>query len=378
MKFTTKREDILYPLNRVNTVIEVNPTIAILSHVLLEVYADNEIQLTGSNIEMEISDRFPAVIDGVLDQPIAFPVMEILKFVNQLPKDCELTAEIDENFIIIIGNGSKLKTQLKVMDEKSEFPIMDFDQDTLATFDIDRSNLRELLYSTRHAMGTDSFRYYLNALTIEVDASVLRGVATDGHRMAVNEISIEANLEAPVTALVPRQAIFSLCRLMSEFTTAITVRVSNNHIRMVSGTSDFACRLLEGQAVEWRKAVPEETSKALSVNRKAMIDVLKRMKILKTDDKRPIGADLEAIDGVLTINGKTTTGGGQEINETLNVEQGEFIGQFMLNNAYVLDALEAMPNADNVEFHLQSIKTACLIKDPTNTVSFFIVMTMKN
>jgi len=44
-------------------------------------------------------------------------------------------------------------------------------------------------------MAQQDVRYYLNGMLLEIDAQVLRAVATDGHRLALCETALAAKAE---------------------------------------------------------------------------------------------------------------------------------------------------------------------------------------
>jgi len=56
--------------------------------------------------------------------------------------------------------------------------------DSITSFDLDTNQLRRMLEVCEHAISTEETRYYLNGLYLHTTDKALRGVATDGHRLA--------------------------------------------------------------------------------------------------------------------------------------------------------------------------------------------------
>ena len=60
------------------------------------------------------------------------------------------------------------------------------------TVQIARKELLRLLEKTHFSMAQQDVRYYLNGMLLEIDAQMLRAVATDGHRLALCETALAA------------------------------------------------------------------------------------------------------------------------------------------------------------------------------------------
>lgn len=56
-------------------------------------------------------------------------------------------------------------------------------------------------------MAQQDVRYYLNGLLLEVSSGVVRLVATDGHRLAFQELPINAEVAEPRQVIVPRKGV---------------------------------------------------------------------------------------------------------------------------------------------------------------------------
>ena len=403
MHFIVNREQVLNPLSRVNTVVDRNPTIPILSHVLLEPVEEG-IKLTGSNIEIEISEII-SDIEVHDPQPVAFPGLTVQDFCRRLPERCGLKFEVVDGKMYIdkiesksdgsdsqieqnnddYSNNVRYSTQSKLVLQTlsqepadSDFPKLDAGEWDIQ-FTIGRSDLHNLILRTQHAMGADNVRYYLNAMLFEIGENELRTISTDGHRMAMSETAVVTGLnETTHRAIVPRKTVLDLSKLLSELSSQIEIELNASHIRVSNKYVSFTSKLLEGQYPDWRGAIPVNLSSVFRGDREELVSIFQRVNILGARDKKPLGATLEVDGGVLRVYARSTSSALQEIDETMDVEQDGESLKFQANCRYLLDIFEAMPDCSRVEFNLRNAQTACLIKFPHNKSSSFLVMLLKD
>jgi len=84
-------------------------------------------------------------------------------------------------------------------------------------------------------MSTEETRYYLNGVYFHVasnaQGSVLRAVATDGHRLAQIDESIPDDLKEMPGVIVPRKTVGELRAILESDDTVISISVSETKIR---------------------------------------------------------------------------------------------------------------------------------------------------
>jgi len=63
-------------------------------------------------------------------------------------------------------------------------------------------------------MAQQDVRYYLNGLLLETEGASLRAVATDGHRLALCEMTLEDKAKSNQQVIVPRKGVLELQRIL--------------------------------------------------------------------------------------------------------------------------------------------------------------------
>src|SRR3989344_4873390 len=154
MQITLSREDLLKPLSYVTGVVERRQTLPVLSYVLLR-QQDGTTTLTGTDLEIEVVAKISIKKEG-------------------------------EKSIIKSGKSRFALASVPTAD----FPSVQALQWEQA-LTINQKSLRKLLEQTHFCMAQQDVRYYLNGLLLEIAGNKMRGVATDGHRMAISEIDLD-------------------------------------------------------------------------------------------------------------------------------------------------------------------------------------------
>ena len=397
MQFIVERDQILNPLARVNTVVDRKPTIPILSQVLLSVDEDgNGIRLTGSNIDIEISETIPGVQVSESGQ-VAFPGLTVQEFCRQQPRGCMLEFAISDGLMNVnkvaaeSGEGNSEEASELSSNERygqshlslptmlqgeldGPFPILDAGEWDVE-FKINRSDLRLVLQRCQHAMGQQDMRYYLNSMLIELAENEFRAVATDAHRMAVSYTEVATGLaESQRRAIVPRKTAIDMNKLLAELPSPVTVEFNDNHIRLSTPNVSFTSKLLEGTYPDWRGVIPANLQRVFRASREELTAMLRRVAILGDD----VTAKMSVSDGMLRVHAETVKNSQLEIDEQMEVEQdGESI-EFKVNGRYLLDIFDTMKDYDHVEFSLKNSQSACLLKFPAVESSLFVVMLLRD
>ena len=92
-------------------------------------------------------------------------------------------------------------------------------------------------------MSTEETRYYLNGLYLHAaetdDSTVLRIVATDGHRLARVEVALPNGAAGMPGVIVPRKAVGEIYKLIEEVEEDIEIALSETKIRFSLDDADL-------------------------------------------------------------------------------------------------------------------------------------------
>jgi len=165
--------------------------------------------------------------------------------------------------------------------------------------------------------------------------------------------------------------VLELQRLMSG-DGELEIELGANHVRIQLDGIRFTSKLIDGRFPEYDRVIPKESSNELKADRGAFRGALQRTAILSNEKYRGIRLVIRDSGVVLQAHNPEQ----EEAEEELEVEySGEDI-EIGFNVNYLLDALGAV-EGDDVTLSVQDSNSSCLIRQPGNDDSTFVVMPMR-
>src|SRR5690554_1619810 len=260
MKFVVSREALLKPLQLVSGVVERRQTLPVLSSVLM-VLNDDQLALTGTDLEVEIVGRLQLPVPGESGE-LTVPARKLLDICKSLPEGSNIEFVQDEQRMLVRSGRSRFTLSSL---PAAEFPSVE-DGPSDLQFSCAQQEIKRLIDRTAFAMAQQDVRYYLNGMLWEVCPEHLRVVATDGHRMAMCTRPMVVNTEDTVQAILPRKGVLELSRLLDDTESGVDVSLSANHIRLGTGDYTFTSKLVDGKFPDYVRVLLGEGSLTLVAN----------------------------------------------------------------------------------------------------------------
>lgn len=365
MKIKISRESLLPVLQAANNVVERRQTLPILSNLLFQIEG-SKILVTATDMEVELVCELAH--EGTEEGAIALPARKLLDICRALPNGAELTIETNGGKARI--SSSRSRFSLAAM-KGEEFPsIGSFSAST--EFEAPTATLIDLLESTHFAMAHQDVRYYLNGLLLEIDNNRIRAVATDGHRLALTERSIEFETDGMRQCIVPRKGVLELVRLLNVAEDNVRVTLGENHLRVACGHQALTTKLVDGRFPDYERVIPRESENCVLAEREVLRAGLSRASILSNEKFRGIRL-------ILRKNLLTAVAHNPEQEEAEEELEVEYAGDSMevgFNVSYLLDVLGVM-RSERVRLDLIDANSSCLIRAPEDNGSRYVVMPMR-
>src|ERR1700677_2701483 len=279
MKLTATREDLLAPLQSVIGVVERRQTMPVLANVLLSA-RDNRLAITGTDLEVELV----AATKVGLEQPgdITVPGRKLVDIFRALPDGVNVTLSTEgERMVVRAGRSRFTLSTLPA----AEFPVIE-EINAAQTLSLPQGEFRRLIDKTHFSMAQQDVRYYLNGLLLETQESVLRAVATDGHRLALCEMALPSAGKAG-QVIVPRKGVLELQRILGTEGN-VELAIGTNHVRAQIGDIRFTSKLIDGRFPEYSRVIPAAPASAIRADRDVLRPALQRTAILSNEKYRGI------------------------------------------------------------------------------------------
>ncbi|MGA1073832.1 MAG: DNA polymerase III subunit beta [Ilumatobacteraceae bacterium] len=275
MKFRCEREtlaDALITAGRAAT--SRTGTLPVLSGVRLDVGTEM-LTVTGTDLELTIQLSVPVHVDR--PGTAVVPARLVGEIVRSLPAGgVEVRLESEDEMVISTGRSQFSVRPLSVTDYPMQ-PEMSGDPVTLES-----SVVADALRQVVRAASSDDARAILTGVLIAAEDDGVKMVATDSYRLAVRDLPRSSMLAAGQKVLVPGRALAELQRILSSGSDLV-VRLGSREAVFEVGSTRLMTRLIEGEYPNYRNLLPNQYPNILTVAREALLDALRRVKILALD-----------------------------------------------------------------------------------------------
>src|SRR5271154_5575185 len=364
MKLTAEREKLLGPLQAVMGVVERRQTMPVLANVLLSV-RKGQLSITATDLEVELVAATEVAVQDSGD--ITVPGRKFLDILRALPEKGVVSLSVEGEKIVIKAGRSRFSLSTL---PAADFPVID-DINSQQTVQIPRKDLSRLLEKTHFSMAQQDVRYYLNGMLLEIDGQLLRAVATDGHRLALSEATLEIKAKTAQQGIVPRKGVLELQRVLTLEGTA-TVAIGTNHVRAQIGDVRFTSKLIDGRFPEYSRVIPSAPPAAIRADRDVLRQALQRTSILSNEKYR--GIRINVRKNAMTVQAHNPEQ--EEAEEEIEVAYDGADLEVGFNVNYLLDALAAI-DGQEVELGLTDSNSSCLIRSPGTAGARYVVMPMR-
>ena len=205
----------------------------------------------------------------------------------------------------------------------------------------------------------------------EIEGSILRSVATDGHRMAVSQAQLGADF-AQKQIIVPRKGVQELVKLLDAPEQPVTLQIGNSNVRAEVNNYVFTSKLVDGRFPDYRRVMPQNTTKTLEAGCDELRSAFSRAAILSNEKFRGVRVNLANNQMRITANNPEQ----EEAEEILDVDfQGDDI-EIGFNVSYVLDVLNTL-KCERVRISMTTANASALVEDCANDEAQYVVMPIR-
>lgn len=367
MEFVIAKETFLKALQRVQGIVENRKTMPILSNVLIDAHPE-KIDIIATDLEVGMKGSYPAEVTK--PGKITVSAKKLYEIIKELPEE-QIHFSTHENDWVDLKCGKASFNLVGLSPE--EFPFFpSVDEQTFLA--LNGSLLREMVEMTAFAICHDETKYNLNGIFIkslqENGSSILRMVATDGHRLSLAEREIPAvalsDLENGV--IFPKKGIYELKKMTDDDDDQIMICFFDNSAVVKKNDTVVVMRLVDGYFPDYTRVLPTDNDKVATVRREDFIHSLRRMAILSSEKFKGIMMELK--NGVMEISASNPELG--DARETLEVNYSGPDLSIRFNARYLLDSLTVMEQ-EYVDLELKDELSPAILK-PNQTEGFLTVI----
>lgn len=333
MKFSCAKSLLSEAINNVIPAVASKSSLIALEGIKL-VCESNNLSLTGYNLELGITKSIK--VNSTENGNIVLTASLLSNIINKMPEG-QICVETDEKLLTIIKCNEVEFTILGLsVDEYPDMPTISKEKE----FELEPLLLRKMISQTLFCVAqTDQNPVHTGSL-FDIDKKQLKIVSVDGFRLAMKNADID--VDDNFKFVVPGKTLSEIMKLLSRLQLEqddekIKVNISNKHISFSISGYEFISRLLEGDFLDYKNAIPKEAQTTVIIETRDFLDTMNRTSIIINERaKSPIRCNFE--ENEVKIFCETALG---KINdEVACVIDGPAV-KIGFNNKYMADALKA-------------------------------------
>ncbi|MEG2295303.1 MAG: DNA polymerase III subunit beta, partial [Oscillospiraceae bacterium] len=196
-----------------------------------------------------------------------------------------------------------------------------------------QSILKSMIDQTLFAISTNDTKPVHTGSLFEIEENILTLVSVDGYRLAIRKEHLK--LSKNVSFIVPGKTLQELSKLMMDTQEEMKISAGGRHIIFDINGYSVISRLIEGDFLDYKSALPNVTTTTIKISTKECIDSIDRTALLISDKtKSPL--KIEFSQDLMKLS--CTTAIGKAYDEISCEMDGEEV-DMGFNNKYLLDAL---------------------------------------
>jgi DNA polymerase III subunit beta len=302
MKFRCERDDILEAVQFASRAISNRATLPVLSGLKIEAGTDR-ISVASTDLELTMQTVFKAAVDE--PGTAIVPGRLFGEMVRSLGAGQVSLARGEGEVEIGSGRG-QFRVKTLTADDYPALATEDSEEtDDAVTIDVDGSHLATALSQVVRAASTDESRQVLTGVLWEIESGSLTLAATDSYRLAVRNLRVNGGPAELRKVVLPARVLGEIARYLQGGAGGVGCSVRENLVvftlraggdSKATGDAVIGSRFIEGEFPNYRQLIPDTYPNALTIDREALIDVVRRVGLLAQNNmpvKLHLGAELE-------------------------------------------------------------------------------------
>ncbi len=319
-----------------------NSAVSICSHAVgtkvttpvmegLLIVASDSITVSGFNYKTAIQQQVEA--DVHKPGSVVLNARILADIVRRLPSDTVEISVVSNLMAVIRGGDSEFNL---IASDPQEFPELP-EVNESERFCIPASLMKDMISGTLFAVSDNENKPIITGSLMELDKRIFRMVSVDGYRLAVRQEELEVADTEQFSLVVPGESLKDLNRILPDEDILCEIYPQRKHALFAFGSTRFTTRLLEGEFLNWRAAIPAEQPIELEVDRAQFISAVERVSLIISERlKNPVRCNFDHDRLKLSC----ITALGRSFDQIAVPDCGTQL-EIGFNNRYLLEALRA-------------------------------------
>ena len=374
MKVTVLQENLARGLGTVSKAVSPRSTLPVLANVLIA-SDEGRLRLSATNLEIGITCWIPARIDE--EGSTTVPARTFSDLVSTLPGD-QVLLKLDPQTQTLNVRGGSSTNDIKCIDaqEFPPMPVPDFD----GAVQINVGDFREMIHQVAFAASSDEARPVLMGVLVQVDKDKLTMAAADGFRLSVRKAVLSTPSAAPVSAIVPAQALKELARVATDSEEPIYMVLPKGRGQVVFRVKDVevVSQLIDGTFPDYQQIIPRSYKSRTLVSTSSLLKACKQAEIFAREGSNVARLNIKSAQGEMQPSEVEISATSEETGKNETIVEATVDGSGLLiafNVKFLREALEVI-RTPNVALETSAPNAPGVVKPVGDDQFLHVIMPM--
>jgi len=341
MKVTVLQENLARGLGIVSKAVSPRSTLPVLANVLIA-SDEGRLRLSATNLELGITCWIPARIEE--EGSTTVPSRTFNDLVSTLPSD-QVLLKLDAKTQTLNVRGGTSTNDIKCIDAQ-EFPPLPV-PDLNGAVQINVGDFREMIHQVVFAASSDEARPVLMGVLVQVDKDKLTMAAADGFRLSVRKAVLSTPALAPVSAIVPSQALKELARVATDGEEPIYMVLPKGRGQVVFRVKDVevVSQLIDGTFPDYQQIIPRKYNSRTLVSTASLLKACKQAEIFAREGSNVARFNIKTANGEMQPSEVEISATSEETGKNETIVEATVDGSGVLiafNVKFLREALEVI------------------------------------
>lgn len=374
MKVTVLQENLARGLGTVSKAVSPRSTLPVLANILIA-SDEGRLRLSATNLEMGITCWIPARIDE--EGSTTVPARTFSDLVSTLPGD-QVLLKLDPSTQTLNVRGGTSTNDIKCIDaqEFPPLPVPDFE----GAVQINVGDFREMIHQVAFAASSDEARPVLMGVLVQVDKDKLTMAAADGFRLSVRKAVLSTPSPAPVSAIVPAQALKELARVATDSEEPIYMVMPKGRGQVVFRVKDVevVSQLIDGTFPDFQQIIPRSYKSRTLVSTSSLLKACKQAEIFAREGSNVARLNIKSAQSEMQPSEVEISATSEETGKNETIVEATVDGSGLLiafNVKFLREALEVI-RTPNVALETSAPNAPGVVKPVGDDQFLHVIMPM--
>jgi DNA polymerase-3 subunit beta len=374
MKVTVLQENLARGLGTVAKAVSPRSTLPVLANILIA-SDEGRLRLSATNLEMGITCWIAARIDE--EGSTTVPARTFSDLVGTLPGD-QVLLKLDPSTQTLNVRGGTSTNDIKCIDaqEFPPMPVPDFE----GAVQINVGDFREMIHQVAFAASSDEARPVLMGVLVQVEKDKLTMAAADGFRLSVRKAVLSTPSPAPVSAIVPAQALKELARVATDSEEPIYMVLPKGRGQVVFRVKDVevVSQLIDGTFPDFQQIIPRSYKSRTLVSTSSLLKACKQAEIFAREGSNVARLNIKTAQSEMQPSEVEISATSEETGKNETIVEATVDGSGLLiafNVKFLREALEVI-RTPNVALETSAPNAPGVVKPVGDDQFLHVIMPM--